>query len=293
MSSWKAIPAKSLCRIFAILNMFVGVIAILYWSCLQSVTRNFRNIGWKDMLFFLDDKINISISENCGNDYLGSVSPTQLADLIENSLEFYLVACMIFGAKGLAQFFVTCCRPCMVIISCIHLLIIDLLASSLMLFGLCKFRQPELCALEYSDIFHQSRLQTKMTAITFAIVWILKLPELIALICLIRDQKRLLAKGERRSKGVRRSDAFRTPMTSRANSYLGEVFDKDETVALHQVNSDEDEEDDDDIKFFARNDKCKFIEIELTEGRNNNEANQNSGDGDITDLKLNNTKFHH
>ncbi|ODN04459.1 hypothetical protein Ocin01_02230 [Orchesella cincta] len=301
MASWKVVPAKTLCRLFAISNMFMGIFSIFYWCCMDSVANNIKKTAsWTDLFLFLNGNVNTTVSENCGEGYLKNVSPSQVAHHIEKSIRFYIWACAIFGAKGLAQFFATYCCPCMAKLLCFLLLLVDLIATSLTFYGMFLFRQPELCVLEYTDLLYQGRQQSKMTALTFILALLLKPPEWLAVFCFISQQNKLLAKGETRSKGVRRSEAFRTPMSSRANSYVGGLHRKvtgKESLGLEQMNSDEDLEEEDNLKLFIRNGKCKFIEIDLNESENNNDSNRNGGEGDNQNFKANNnnnnnTDFH-
>ncbi len=102
----------------------------------------------------------------------------------------------------------------------IGLIIADILITCLILYGLHLFRSSQLCLLEHTDIFYYPNQQSHMTIATFASLFLFKFIELLCLLCFICQQYKMIAAGEIRSKGVRRSEAFRTPMTSRANSYL-------------------------------------------------------------------------
>jgi len=173
------------------------------------------------------------------------------------------------------------------------LFVIDLFATSLIFCGLSRFRQHELCLLEYSDALYEPGQQTQITVLTFILIGLLKPPELIALTCFICEQNHLIAKGETRSKGVRRSEAFCTPMNSRANSYqLGKVTDTD-SLGFQQMNSDDEEDgDEDDIKFFIREGKCHVIDIDIDLNENDNSIEQSRiDDGDAEVAENMNGKF--
>lgn len=100
------------------------------------------------------------------------------------------------------------------------LIIVDLVCSALIIYGLHTFRDPKLCLMEYTDVFNYPGQQTQMTVLTVLFLLVLKPVEIVSIVFFICDQNRLISAGERRSKGARRSEAFRTPMHSRANSCI-------------------------------------------------------------------------
>lgn len=183
------------------------------------------------------------------------------------------------------------------------ILLLDVVTIGLLVYGLLLFRDHKLCLLSCTDIYDQRQTQSQVVFATLGILTIFTPVELVSILCLICDQSKLISAGELRSKGARRSEAFRTPVASRVNSFMqgqnginGGYFRigrkitkrlKPIAVDLQTIHSDDEledqEEDQDSVKFYPENehfDTKGFVEIDL----NDNENNNGTDDGDPSPL---------